>query len=247
MMEFSIITIFPKMFDAILNYGITKRAIQKNKIKINLWNPRDYSIYKNKKVDHKIYGGGPGMLMMFLPLFKALKDAKKKSKKKNFVIYLTPQGKKLHQNALKNFYKKKHLIFICGRYEGIDERFIDNQVDEEWSIGDYILTGGELPAMIFIDAITRTLPGVLNSPTSLLEESFYSGLLDYSHYTRPKIINNLSVPAVLLSGNHKNIKKWRIESSLKNTFLKKPELIKKKKLTVLEKKILKKYQKTLKK
>lgn len=243
MMEFSIITIFPEMFNAILQYGITKRAIKKKKIKINLWNPRNYTNSKTKKVDSKIYGGGPGMLMMFLPLFKALQDAKKKSKKPNFVIYLTPQGKRLNQNSLDYFYKKKHLIFICGRYEGIDERFIYNHIDEEWSIGDYILTGGELPAMVFIDAITRTLPGVLNSSNSLIEESFYSGLLDYSHYTRPKIINNLSVPPVLLSGHHKNIKKWKLKSSLKNTFLKKPELIKKKKLTKEEKKILKKYKK----
>ncbi|AEH39842.1 tRNA (guanine-N1)-methyltransferase [Buchnera aphidicola (Cinara tujafilina)] len=227
MIEFSVITIFPRMFDAILNYGITKRAIQKKCIKINLWNPRNFSDYNNKKIDHKIYGGGPGMLMMFLPLFKTLKN-KKKSKTSNLVIYLTPQGKKLNQSSVKYFNNQKHLIFICGRYEGIDERFIYAHVDEEWSVGDYVLTGGELPAMIFIDSITRTLPGVLNSPNSFIDESFYSGLLDCSHYTKPRKINNLSVPSVLLSGHHQNIKKWRLKNALENTRLKKPKLIIKK-------------------
>lgn len=239
MIQFSIITIFPEMFNIITQYGIIKKAIKNKNISINFWNPRDYSDNK-RKIDSKIYGGGPGMLMMFLPLYRALKKAKNSSKKPNIVIYLTPQGKKLHHKHLNYLYKKKHIIFVCGRYEGIDERFIQNKIDEEWSIGDYVLTGGELPAMIFIDTITRNLPGVLNSQKSLTKESFYTGLLDYAQYTKPKIIKNLKVPSVLLSGNHKNIKKWRLKNSLKNTLLKKPELLKKKKLTIKEKKILKK-------
>ncbi|VFP81545.1 tRNA (guanosine(37)-N1)-methyltransferase TrmD [Buchnera aphidicola] len=228
MIQFSIITIFPNMFNNIFKYGVIKKAIQKKKININILNLRDFSIDKRKKIDDKIYGGGSGMLIMFLPLFKAVIEAKKKQKKKSIVIYLSPQGKILNHNNIKYFIKKKNLIFICGRYKGIDERFIKTQVDEEWSIGDYILTGGELPAMIFIDAITRSIPGVLNNKNSLKEESFNNNLLDCPNYTRPKNINNNTVPSILLSGNHKKIKKWRLKYALKNTLLKRPDLLKKK-------------------
>ncbi|MGI4816618.1 MAG: tRNA (guanosine(37)-N1)-methyltransferase TrmD [Janthinobacterium lividum] len=225
MMQFSIVTIFPKMFDNIFQYGIINRAIKNKIININVFNLRNFSTIKRRQVDDKIYGGGPGMLIMFLPLFKAVTEIKKIYKKNSVVIYLSPQGKLLDQKNIQHFLNIKHLIFICGRYQGIDERFIQNQVDEEWSIGNYILTGGELPAMIFIDAITRLLPGVLNNQNSLLNETFSKNLLDCPHYTRPRKINNISVPKILLSGNHKKIKQWRLKKSLKNTVIKKPNLI----------------------
>ncbi|VAX76657.1 tRNA (guanosine(37)-N1)-methyltransferase TrmD [Buchnera aphidicola] len=225
MIQFSIITIFPNMFDTIFQYGIIKKAIQKKIININIFNLRKYSTNKKGTVDDKVYGGGSGMIIMFLPLFKAVQAAKKSLNKKSKVIYLSPQGKLLNYQQIKRFIKKKHLIFICGRYKGIDERFIKSQVDEEWSIGDYILTGGELPAMIFIDTITRSIPGVLNNKQSLHEDSFINGLLDYPNYTRPKKINNFSVPSILLSGNHKKIKQWRLKHAIKNTQLKKPKML----------------------
>ncbi|WP_172599029.1 tRNA (guanosine(37)-N1)-methyltransferase TrmD [Buchnera aphidicola] len=224
-MQFSIVTIFPKMFDNIFQYGIISRAIKNKIININIFNLRKFSTNKRRKVDDKIYGGGPGMLIMFSPLFKAVTKIKKTHKTDSIVIYLSPQGKLLNHKNIQHFLNIKHLIFICGRYQGIDERFIRNQVDEEWSVGDYILTGGELPSMIFIDTITRLLPGVLNNKNSLLNETFSKNLLDCPHYTRPKKINNISVPKILLSGNHKKIKKWRLQKSLKNTLIKKPNLI----------------------
>ncbi|VFP86020.1 tRNA (guanine-N(1)-)-methyltransferase [Buchnera aphidicola (Cinara pseudotaxifoliae)] len=227
MMQFSIVTIFPKMFNNIFKYGVINRAITNKIININIFNLRNFSTNKRKKVDDKIYGGGSGMLFMFLPLFNAVTKIKKMYKKNSVVIYLSPQGKLLNYKNIQYFLKVEHLIFICGRYRGIDERFIRTQVDEEWSIGNYILTGGELPAMIFIDSITRLLPGVLNNKNSLLNETFSKNLLDCPHYTRPKKINNIVVPKILLSGNHKKIKKWRLQQSLKNTLIKKPNFLEK--------------------
>ncbi|ABJ90716.1 tRNA (guanosine(37)-N1)-methyltransferase TrmD [Buchnera aphidicola] len=228
MIYFTVISIFPNLFKNIFKYGIISQAIKKKIIQINILNLRDYSNNKRKKIDDKVYGGGSGMLIMFLPLFLAVKTAKKKYGKKSIVIYLSPQGKLLNQNYLKNFIKNKHIIFICGRYKGIDERFIKTQVDEEWSIGNYILSGGEIPAIVFIDVITRMIPGVLNNKKSLIEESFSNNLLDCPNYTKPKKILNYSVPKVLLSGNHKKIKEWRIKHALKNTILKKPNILKRK-------------------
>ncbi|WP_343126427.1 tRNA (guanosine(37)-N1)-methyltransferase TrmD [Buchnera aphidicola] len=239
MIKFKIITIFPEMFSSFLKFGILKKAINTKKIQINFFNPREYSPYKNKKIDHKTYGGGPGMVLMFLPLWNALQAAKKNILQKNIVIYLSPQGKKITQKNIPYLFKKKNIILICGRYEGIDERFIKHAIHEEWSIGDYILTGGELPAMIIIDLITRNIPGVLKKPQVLIKESFSQGLLDYSHYTKPQKIYNLSVPKILLSGNHLKIKNWRTKNSLKNTWNKRPELLNTKKYTKQQKKYLK--------
>ncbi|CUR53241.1 tRNA (guanosine(37)-N1)-methyltransferase TrmD [Buchnera aphidicola] len=246
MIKFHIITIFPDMFTSFLKYGILKKAIKEKKIQITFWNPRNYSPYKHKKIDHKTYGGGPGMVMLFLPLWNTLQAIKKTNHKKNFIIYLSPQGKTFKQKKITYFFKKKNLIFICGRYEGIDERLIKNEIHEEWSIGDYIVTGGELPAMIFIDAITRTIPGVLLKNIVLTKESFSQGLLDYPHYTIPEKINNFSVPKILLSGNHKKIKQWRIKKSLKKTFLKRPELLKKRNFTLKQLKYLNKIKNCMK-
>ncbi|ACL30196.1 tRNA (guanosine(37)-N1)-methyltransferase TrmD [Buchnera aphidicola str. APS (Acyrthosiphon pisum)] len=225
---FNIITIFPEMFYAITNYGIIGQAIKKKIININFFNPRNFSKNKYKSVDDRPYGGGPGMLMSFEPLYLAIQQAKSTSKNVT-VIYLSPQGKELKQNHIEELLvKKKKIVFICGRYEGIDQRIIDNQVDEEWSIGSYILTGGELAAMVMIDAISRLIPGVIKTKKSIEEDSFTNDLLDYPNYTRPKIIKNMSVPQVLLSGNHNEIRLWRLKQSLGTTWIKRPDLIKKK-------------------
>lgn len=216
------------MFYAITNYGIIGQAIKKKIININFFNPRNFSKNKYKSVDDRPYGGGPGMLMSFEPLYLAIQQAKSTSKNVT-VIYLSPQGKELKQNHIEELLvKKKKIVFICGRYEGIDQRIIDNQVDEEWSIGSYILTGGELAAMVMIDAISRLIPGVIKTKKSIEEDSFTNDLLDYPNYTRPKIIKNMSVPQVLLSGNHNEIRLWRLKQSLGTTWIKRPDLIKKK-------------------
>ncbi|CAL4322442.1 tRNA (guanine-N(1)-)-methyltransferase [Buchnera aphidicola (Periphyllus testudinaceus)] len=248
-MNFKILTIFPEMFHSIINYGILSKSIKKKIIKLSFLNIRYFSDKKNKSVDDRPYGGGPGMIMNFYPLKKAIVKAQKNNKYK--IIYLSPQGKKISNSKLKKLAKKKFIILICGRYQGIDQRFIKKYVDEEISIGDYILTGGELAAMVLIDGICRFLPGVIKKKKSQHQDSFSNMLLDYPHYTRPKIVENMKVPKILLSGHHKKIKLWRLKESIKNTFFKKPNLLKKKYLNNKEKKILnkiqKKYKKTLKK
>ncbi|WP_343192811.1 tRNA (guanosine(37)-N1)-methyltransferase TrmD [Buchnera aphidicola (Taiwanaphis decaspermi)] len=223
---FNIITIFPNMFKAITKYGITKKAIKEGFININIFNLRNFSNKKNKNVDDRPYGGGAGMLMSIEPIVNAINHIKKKKNIKTKVIYLSPQGKLLNQNEITKISNYKNLIIICGRYEGIDERIIKYEIDEEWSIGDYILSGGELPAMILLDALIRLIPGVVSKKESVKNESFSkTGLLDYPSYTRPKNFNNMLVPKVLLSGHHEKIRKWRIKQSLNNTLIKRPKLI----------------------
>jgi tRNA (guanine37-N1)-methyltransferase len=238
-MYFSIITIFPEMFHAITDYGIVGKAIKKKIINIKILNLRDFSRNKYKSVDDRPYGGGPGMLMSVEPLYLAIQYAKS-TLKKSTVIYLTPQGKKLEQNHISKLIEKKKIIFICGRYDGIDQRIIDNQVNEEWSIGNYIITGGELAAMIMIDSISRLIPGVIKKKQSIEDDSFSKNLLDYPSYTRPKKIYNMSVPTVLLSGNHEKIRLWRLKQSLGKTWIKRPDLLKK--LTHEEKKLLDEFK-----
>ncbi|HMI77026.1 MAG TPA: tRNA (guanosine(37)-N1)-methyltransferase TrmD [Buchnera sp. (in: enterobacteria)] len=242
----NIISIFPEMFVAITNYGIISQAIKKRLIKINIWNPRNYTYNQHHKVDDRPYGGGPGMLMKAEPLITTIKKIKKLVKKNTKVIYLSPQGKKINQRIVMQLAKTSNLILICGRYKGIDERVIDSEIDEEWSIGDYIVSGGELPAMILIDALSRIIPGVLGSYQSLQEDSFSNGLLDCPQYTRPLLIKNMFVPPILLSGNHEKIKKWKLKESLKRTWIKRPDILHKLKLTVEQKKILSELKKTLK-
>ncbi|CAL4321946.1 tRNA (guanine-N(1)-)-methyltransferase [Buchnera aphidicola (Drepanosiphum platanoidis)] len=238
-MSFNIITIFPKIFKNFKKYGILKKAINKKIIEIKCWNLRKFTKYKRKKIDYRPYGGGPGMIMCASPIKKAIKQIKKKNKKKLKVIYLSPQGKKINtKNLIKILKINKKFILLCGRYEGIDERIIKQEIDEEWSIGDYILTGGELAAMVFIDAISRLIPGVLNKK-SFSEESFFNGLLDYPQYTYPRVFNGEKVPKILLSGNHKKIRLWRLKKSLIKTKSKRPDLLKLKKLNSEEKKIIK--------
>ena len=219
-MKFDVLTLFPEMFEP-LKQSIIKRASENNLININLVNIRDFSEDKHNKVDDTPYGGGAGMLMKPDVVDRAYNSVKAENAE---VIYLTPQGKTLNQEMIKRLSKKQHLILLCGHYEGIDQRVIDKIVDEEISIGDYVLTGGEIPAMVLIDSVSRYVDGVLSNE-STDEESFSNGLLEYPQYTRPEVFDNVKVPEVLISGHHENIRKWRKEKSLENTFKKRPELL----------------------
>lgn len=236
MMKINVITLFPEMLTA-LNYGIPKRALEKNLLNLECFNPRDFTTDQRRTVDDKPYGGGPGMVMKVAPLSAAI-DAAKKASPTAPVFYLSPQGKPLLQHHLANWSTYPELILVAGRYEGIDERLIETQIDEEWSIGDYILSGGELAAMVIIDAIIRLLPGALGDEDSAKQESFTTGLLDYPHYTRPAELNGLKVPDVLLQGDHKAIDRWRLKQALGRTCLRRPDLLALHHLSEEEKKIL---------
>ena len=222
-MKITILTLFPEMFES-LNASILKRAQEKNLIEINIVNIRDYSLDNNKRCDDYSYGGGAGMIMTPQPLFDAISSVKTD---KSYTIYLSPKGKVLTQEKVVELAKtQKELILICGHYEGIDERIIDLCVDEEISIGDYVLTGGEIPAMVLIDSISRYIPNVLGNIITTEEESFSNGLLEYPQYTRPQVFRGLKVPEVLTSGNHKEINNWRLEKALEITKLRRPDLYK---------------------
>ena len=219
-MKFDVLTLFPEMFES-MKQSIIGKAQEKELIKINLINIRDFSKDKHKKVDDTPYGGGAGMVMMPDVVFDAYKSAKTDKSK---VIYMSPQGKKLNQKMIEELSNQEHLIILCGHYEGIDQRVLDKIMDEEISIGDYVLTGGEIPAMVLIDSVSRSVEGVLKQD-SIKEESFSNGLLEYPQYTRPEIFEGIKVPEVLLSGNHQNIEKWRKEKSLEITKKKRPDLL----------------------
>ena len=234
-MNFNILTIFPEIFD-IFNVGLISKSIKKKLIKINTFDIRENSLNKHNHVDSKPYGGGEGMVMMAEPLAKTLSSIKKRQLGK--VIYLSPQGKQLDQKKVVSLASRKNITLICGRYEGIDQRVIEKYVDEEISIGDFVLSGGEYAAICLIDAISRHIPGVLGNKDSYLKDTFSDGLLKGNVYTKPEIFEDMQVPEVLLSGNHKEIQKWRLENSLLQTFLKRPDLIAKKKLSKKHKKLL---------
>lgn len=220
-----IISLFPEMFRAVTDFGVTSQAVKKGLLEVETWNPRDFTFDKHRTVDDRPYGGGPGMLMMVQPLRDAIHAAKNAAKGKAKVIYLSPQGRKLDQAGVEELAQNENLILICGRYEGVDERIIQTEVDEEWSIGDFVLSGGELPAMTLIDAAARFIPGVLGDFDSAKEDSFANGLLDCPHYTRPEILDGLEVPPILMSGHHENIRRWRLKQSLGRTWLRRPELL----------------------
>ena len=234
-MNFNILTIFPEIFD-IFNVGLISKSIKKKLIKINTFDIRENSVNKHNHVDSKPYGGGEGMVMMAEPLVKTLSSIKKRQLGK--VIYLSPQGKQLDQKKVVSLASRKNVTLICGRYEGIDQRVIEKYVDKEISIGDFVLSGGEYAAICLIDAISRHIPGVLGNKDSYLKDTFSDGLLKGNVYTKPEIFEDMKVPEVLLSGNHKEIQKWRLENSLLQTFLKRPDLIAKKKLSKKYKKLL---------
>ena len=224
-MQFDIITLFPEMFSAIKEEGIIARAINKSLISINTWQLRDFSLNKYKNVDDKPYGGGAGMVFQVKPIRDCIAEIKN-STPKTKVVYLSPQGRRLDQGLVDELIKSESLTLLCGRYEGIDERVIENDIDLEISIGDYVISGGELAAMVVIDAVSRHLPGVLGNESSL-KDSYKDDLLDYPHYTRPEVIDGQAVPKVLLSGNQAKIDVWRTKESLKKTKEKRPDLGKK--------------------
>ncbi len=224
-MKFGIITLFPEIIDS-LKFGITGRALKDKLIEINCWNPRDFTNDKHRTADDRPFGGGPGMLMKAEPLAKAIDATKKAMPAETKVIYLSPQGRVFDQNAAREMAKREAIIFVAGRYEGIDERVIKMHVDEEWSIGDYVLSGGELATCVMIDALTRLLPGALGHKDSAAQDSFMDhGLLDYPQYTRPEEFDGMKVPEVLLTGNHKTIEKWRLKQALGKTWVKRPDLL----------------------
>jgi len=245
-MKFDIVTLFPEMVESVASIGVLGRAVKNGQVQLNSWSPRDYTEDKHRTVDDRPYGGGPGMLMKVEPLKAAIEEAKKSAAADNVqskVIYMSPQGKPVTQQDVLALAEQSGLIIIAGRYEGIDERIIESYVDEEWSIGDYVLSGGELPALVLIDAVARMLPGVLGDEQSAQQDSFMQGFLDCPHYTRPEEIDGRSVPDVLLSGNHRNIDEWRLKQSLGRTWLRRPDLLKALNLTDKQKQLLDSFQK----
>lgn len=223
--RFCVVTLFPDLFSTFVEQGVFGRAVKRGQISVEFVNPRDFATDKHKTVDDRPYGGGPGMLMMIQPLTDAIAKAKSLLGKQSKVVYLSPQGRVLDYQGVSELSSNTDLILVAGRYEGIDERVIQSLVDEEWSIGDYVLSGGELPAMVLMDAISRLVPGVLGHADSAVEDSFTSGLLDCPHYTRPEVYNGESVPKVLLSGDHEKIRQWRLEKSIERTYQRRPELL----------------------
>ncbi|MBP0602613.1 tRNA (guanosine(37)-N1)-methyltransferase TrmD [Aeromonas sanarellii] len=240
-MWIGVISLFPEMFRAITEHGVTGRAVKSGLLQIECWNPRDFTHDKHRTVDDRPYGGGPGMLMMVQPLRDAIHAAKQAAGDGAKVIYLSPQGRKLTQAGVTELAMNQKLILVAGRYEGIDERVIQTEVDEEWSIGDYVLSGGELPAMTLIDAVSRLVPGVLGDQASAEQDSFTDGLLDHPHYTRPEVLDGLTVPEALTSGNHEVIRRWRLKQSLGRTWQRRPELINNLALTDEQESLLAEY------
>lgn len=267
-MKVALVTLFPEMFSALSEYGVSGRAVKQGKVQVQCWNPRDYATDRHQTVDDRPYGGGPGMLMMIQPLEDAINDARTwaaaEDGKPVKVIYLSPQGRPLDQagaeflagvraedSSADGCDRKNsgqcgyHLVLVAGRYEGIDERLIQAHVDEEWSIGDYVLSGGELAAMVLIDAVIRLIPGVLGHAQSAQEDSFSEGLLDCPHYTRPEVYRGQRVPDVLLSGNHEKIRLWRLKQALGRTWLRRPDLLSEKQLTEEQQTLLTDYRRDL--
>jgi len=245
-MQFDILTLFPEMFKSPFSDSIIKRAIENNLLDINLIDIRDYTKDKHNTADDYPYGGGAGMVLKVEPIYYALKDITDDFKENTTNILLTPRGKQLDQDMVKSFSEKERLVLICGHYEGIDERIRENFVDQEVSIGDYVLTGGEIPAMVIVDSVSRMIPDVLGADESKKHDSFYNGILDYPHYTRPREFKNMKVPDVLKSGNHQLIDRWRKKQALKRTYLIRPDLIDQNKLTDTQKELLEEIKKEVK-
>ncbi len=224
-MKIQVITLFPGEFEPLIDLGVTGRGIRQGKVRLELLNPRDFARDRRNTVDDRPYGGGPGMVMSVEPLRSAIRAARDATGGKAPVSLLSPQGRRINQAVVNELARREHLILVCGRYEGIDERLIELEVDEEWSVGDYVLSGGELAAAVIIDAITRLVPGVLGDEQSAQQDSFSDGLLDCQHYTRPEEVDGLEVPPVLLSGDHGAIRRWRKKQSLGRTWLRRPDLL----------------------
>ena len=253
-MQLGIVTLFPEMFAAISEHGISGRAVRSGLMNLELFNPRDYTSDKHRTVDDKPFGGGPGMLMKTEPLIASIAAARQAVAAKQTagenakVIYLSPQGKTLKQDSIIDLAKRQGMVLLCGRYQGIDNRVLESEIDEEWSLGDFVISGGELAAMTLIDAMTRFQPGALGDEGSALEDSFSNGLLHSPEYTRPQIFKSVegivgeSVPSVLLSGNHEAIRKWQLKQSLGATWLKRPDLLKKVTLEIEQKELLEQFK-----
>lgn len=244
-MRFDVVTLFPAMFDAITSGGITRRAMDKGLMQLQLWNPRDDATDKHRTVDDRPYGGGPGMVMMVEPLRttlrKAVASAERTQGERPRTILLSPQGTPLKQHHLCEFSQQKGLVLVAGRYEGIDERLLQHDIDAEFSLGDYVLSGGEIAAMALIDGVTRLLPGALGDEDSAQQDSFIDGLLDCPHYTRPELIDGVGVPQVLLSGDHQAIARWRLKQALGSTWLKRPDLLAEKALDAYQQGLLEEF------
>jgi len=241
-MKFNVITIFPEQLKKTLEFGVIGKAIEKKLIELNFIDPREFSDNDYGSIDDKAYGGGPGMVMQAEPILSSIQKAKKESKNNIKTVFLTPQGEQYTQKHAENFMQDNEIIIVSGRYEGFDERVIGlTKNSVEVSIGDYVLSGGEIASSVIIDSITRLIPGVLGDDQSAAQDSFTSGLLDHPHYTRPEIIRDKQVPNVLLSGNHKAIKRWRLKESIVTTFKKRPDLLKKRKLSKDEQQLLDEY------
>ena len=241
-MIINVITIFPDIIDSFKETGFIKRAIEKNILFINVINLRDFSVNKHKKVDDKPFGGGPGMVLQYEPIKEALLSKENKSNEKQRIIYLSPQGKALTQKKFDFLSKQKNITLLCGRYEGVDQRVLDHLVDEEVSLGDYVISGGEVPSMVIMEGVCRLLEGAIDDEESIKQDSFQENLLDHPHYTRPEVINDKRVPEVLLKGNHLEINKWRRKQALGVTWRKRPELLKKVKLSKEDDKLLRDYK-----
>ncbi|WP_207063651.1 tRNA (guanosine(37)-N1)-methyltransferase TrmD [Motiliproteus sp. SC1-56] len=224
-MWIGVVTLFPEMFRAITDYGVTGRAVSRGLIDLEYWNPRDFTHDRHRTVDDRPYGGGPGMLMKVQPLRDAIQAGRAEAGAAAKVIYLSPQGRRLDQAGVRELAARERLVLVAGRYEGIDERLLESEIDEEWSLGDFVVSGGELPAMTLIDAVSRLVPGVLGHEDSASEDSFEEGLLDCPHYTRPEVVNERAVPEVLLSGNHEAIRTWRLKQQLGRTWQRRPDLL----------------------
>lgn len=237
-MRFGVITLFPRMFDALRDYGVTGRALKRGIARLQLWNPRDFTRDRHRTVDDRPYGGGPGMVMRAQPLREAINAARAELGGACWTVCLSPQGRRLDQSGLEGLAAKEAVLFVAGRYEGIDERLLEMEIDEEWSLGDYVLSGGELAAMAMIDGLVRLLPDSLGDRASARQDSFANGLLDCPHYTRPETLNGRAVPPVLLAGDHEAIRRWRLQQALGRTWLRRPDLIERKALNEEQKSLL---------
>ena len=239
-MQIAIVTIFPQMFDSFVCEGMTRRALETGQLQLEFRNPRDFTEDNHRQVDDRPYGGGPGMVMMAEPLNQAIGSAR--AAVRGRVIYLSPQGRQLKQKRARELASEAGLVLLAGRYEGVDERVLEAEIDEEISIGDYVLSGGELPAMVLIEALVRYLPGVLGNEDSVKSDSFSAGLLDWPHYTRPEVYGEHQVPSVLLSGHHEEIRRWRMKQALGRTWQKRPELLRDLELTDEQRELLNLYR-----
>ncbi len=239
-MRFDVVTLFPQMVESMIGSGVTGRAVSNGLVELSLWNPRDYTSDTHRSVDDRPYGGGPGMVMLAEPLRAAI-SAAREAQPGAEVAYLSPQGRRLDQAGVSELAGRDGIILVAGRYEGVDERLIDHHVDEEWSIGDYVLSGGELPALVLMDSVIRLLPGVLGDDASAEQDSYMDGLLDCPHYTRPERFEDEAVPEVLRSGDHAAIRRWRLQQSLGRTWLRRPEMLVERDLSAAERSLLEEF------